>query len=477
MKRTTKPVFLVCALALAGLVKILGLPASNDSEMLQRKIDSCGTNRTVRLEPRLYLVNPLHLKSNCTYVGVPGRTVLKLTAPNQFIFDVSEQKSITIRGIQFDGSRIGGAVVARQNGPATGIRIDNCSFTGVSSQAVFPANISIVSTWALIDSAISNNTFENVAAGIWITTVQNVSIENNTFHRITQGDAVYIAPNWVPFPSGENLRISGNRGSEFARIGIEIFRPDPTNNSPLVAPLIENNEFSDWTSPKDGMGLSITHGDGAVIRNNVIRNTRPAQQYLGIEVIVRNALVQANRIEGGFSYGVAVQGTAAPRILANTIDRMADTGIILACDEGRHRCASQGSDIERNTITNPRRVGIDLGNDWAGSRVDQNIISRAAGSWPGDSMTAFSGIHALKASASGTIEDNTIVQTSTSPPKGFAFSGFDITAPVPGSVVANNTVRSDAATPLGTGVITNGSAASSWKIENNHFVNLEHQHS
>jgi parallel beta-helix repeat protein len=477
VKRTTRPFYLICAIAVAGMVMTKGLPANDDSLALQRQINSCRTNGTVELQPRLYLLNSLRLKSNCTYAGVSGRTVIKLITPNQFIFDVSEQRNITIRNIQFDGSGIGGAIIARENGPASGIRIENCSFTGVSERAVFPANISIVSTWALIDSSIRNNTFEDVAAGIWLTTVQNVNIENNSFHRITQGDAVYIAPNPVPFPSGENLRISGNHGSEFARMAIEIFRPDPPNGSALEAPVIENNEFSDWTSASNGFGLSITHGDGAIIRNNVIRNTRPTQQYLGIEVIVRGALVEANRVEGGFAYGVAVQGTAAPKIISNTFDRAFESGIILACDEGRHRCASPGSIIEGNTITNARRSGIDLGNDWAGSQVERNTITRAGGAWPGDDKTAFCGIHTLKATAPGTIEDNTILQTAAMPPKGFAFCGFNITAPLSGAVIMNNTVRSDAVTPLGTGIVSAGSAASSWKIDNNNFVNLVREHS
>src|SRR5262249_14622221 len=154
---------------------------------------------------------------------------------------------------------IGGAIVARENGPAFGIRIEKCGFTGVSSAAIFPANISIFSSWALIDSTIRDNAFEDVAAGMWMTTLHNVTIENNSFHRITQGNAIYIAPNPVPFPSGQNLRIAGNHGSEFARMAVEIFRPDPSNGSTLEAPVIENNEFSDWTSAKDGFGISVTH--------------------------------------------------------------------------------------------------------------------------------------------------------------------------------------------------------------------------
>jgi parallel beta-helix repeat protein len=447
--------------------------AADDTAVLQRAINGCRPGGIMRLEPRTYLVSSLRLRSDCTYSGAPGKTVLKLVAPNQFIFDVSERTTVRITGIRFDGSGIGGAIVARENGPATGITVEMCDFTGVSRIAIFPANVAVVSTWALIDSAIRNNVFSDVAAGIWLTTVQNVSIENNTFRRITQGNAVYIGPNPVPFPSGKNLRITGNRGSELARMGIEIFRPDPPNGSSLDAPLIEGNEFSDWTSARDGFGLSITHGDGAVIRNNVVRSAGPAQQYLGIEVIVKNAVVEDNRVEGGFSYGIAVQGTAAPHITGNRIDSASDTGIILACDNARHRCASHDAVIAGNSITNARRVGIALDNDWAGSRITNNTISRAGGDWPGDNTVSFAGIHQVAASGPGTIESNTIVQTAPAPPKGFDFCGVNVTSPIAGSLIGANIVRSDSTYPLGTGILdSNGSALGVWNISKNRFLNL-----
>jgi parallel beta-helix repeat protein len=461
----TRIVFLVLAMS--------SFAAGDDTPVLRRMIDGCRVHGRVALEPRTYSVTPLALKSDCTYTGIPGKTVLKLNTPNQFIFDISERKDIRISGIGFDGSGIGGAIAARGNGPAFGINVENCSFTGVSSRAVFPANLAIFSSWALIDSAFRKNVFNEVAGGLWITTVQNLSIADNTFNRVTQGNAIYIAPNPVPFPSGRNLRITGNRGSGLARMGIEIFRPDPTNGSTLESPLIENNSFTEWTSPRDGMGLSITHGDGAIIRNNIVRNSGRAQQYLGIEVIVRNALIEGNRIDGGFAYGIAVQGTAAPRIIDNRIEAVSDTGIILACDNGRHRCASHDAVISGNSIVNARKNGIFLDNDWARSRVEGNTISRTGGFWPDDNAIVFAGITHSAATGPGTIESNTIVQAAPAPPKGFGFCGIRVNAPVPGSVFSRNVVRSESNAPVGTGVIDNtGSATARWTIENNRFVNL-----
>lgn len=460
-----KPAILLFAFAAA----VFG----DDTSTLQRRINGCSLNGTVHLDARTYMVSPLFLKSDCTYVGVPGKTVLQLLTPNQFIFEASERRQIHISGIAFDGNNRGGALVMRGNGPAFGIVVENCSFTGVPPGAQFPNNLAIFSSWDLVDSAFRNNNFSNLAGGIWITTVENVSIENNHFSNITQGDGVFIAPNPVPFPSGHNLRIVGNSGTGFARIAVEIFRPDPPNGSTLIAPVIENNEFSDWISPKDGMGLSITHGDGAIIKNNVIRNPGKPIQYLGIEIIVRDATVENNTVDSGFAYGIAVQGTPTARIVDNRFDNMFEAGIILACDAGRHRCSSQGSFISGNTITNARHIGIQLDNDWSYSKITQNTIVRTGGFWPDDNKILFEGIHQSAAPGPGFIESNTIIQNAKMPPAGFNFCGVRVSSPMAGSVIADNTVRSESQTPLGVGILdNNGASIVKWSIKDNQFVDL-----
>lgn len=457
----------------ALLIIVAGAAMGDDTFALQRRINSCPLNGTVRLDARIYLVSPLFLKSSCTYLGVPGKTVLQLQAPNQFILEASERRDIHISGISFDGNNRGGAIVMRGNGPAFGIVVENCSFTGVPGAAPFPYNLAVFSSWELVDSSLRNDDFTNVAGGIWITTVENVTIENNRFSNITEGDGVYIAPNPVPFPSGHNLHIAGNKGSGFARIAVEIFRPDPPNGSTLIAPIIENNDFSDWISPKNGFGLSITHGDGAVVRNNVIRNPNRPQQYLGIEIIVRNATVENNIVDSGFAYGIAVQGTDAARLIDNRIDNAFEAGIILACDAGRHRCTSHDSLISGNTITNARHMGIQLDNDWSGSKITGNTIVRTGGFWPGDNGILFEGIHQSPAPGPGFIESNTIVQDAQTPPPGFNFCGVRLNSPMPGSVISNNTVRSQSRAPLGIGILDNtGVSLAKWSIERNQFVDL-----
>jgi len=117
-------------------------------------------------------------------------------------------------------------------------------------------------------------------------------------------------------------------------------------------------------------------------------------------------------------------------------------------------------------------VGIALDDDWAGSKVVNNSITRAGGAWPGDSTTQFVGIHEGAATGPGTIESNTIVQTAPAPPKGFGFCGFNITASAPHSVMRLNVVRSSTATRFGTGIISEGTRLNQSTFEQNRFENL-----
>ncbi len=471
--------FLIAALSTAYATDVrsfgaIGNGSSDDTLAVQNAINSCPVNGTINFSAGNYLVQGLRLKAMCTYIGVSGSTIT-LAAQNRFIFDMSELSGIRITGLTLDGNSRGGAILAQGFAPVTNIQIDHNQFRNVVSSAYFPANITIVSTWGFVNSTIQNNRFQNIATGMWLSTVENVAVLNNSFVDVTQGDAIYIAPNPVSFPSGDNLRIAGNTGSNLARIAIEIFRPDPSNGSILTAPIIENNSFSGWTG-SGGMGLSITHGDGAIIRGNHISNIGGPLQLNGIEVIVANAQVSSNVVSGGFAYGIAVQGTMAPSITSNTIKDMSESAIILACSPGFGRCASRNASIANNTIHNPRVSGIKLDNDWTGSLITRNTIVRTGGVWPGDSGGLwFSGVHQSPAPGPGTIDANTVIQDAVSPPAGFWFCGVRVNSQMPGSAITNNVVRSQSLNPFGSGLIDNtGSALQGWVISGNQYINVYH---
>jgi hypothetical protein len=440
---------------------------------VQHAIDQCPRNGSVVFAPGIYSVSTLQLKPGCTYRGEPGKSILRLTAKNRFVFDLSERSDIRIEGLVFDANRLGGALLAERNAPVRNIHVENCAFRNVVSASVYPANLTVFSSWAIIDSAFLNNSFTNVSGGIAVTTVQNMTISGNTFADVTQSDAIFVAPNAVPFRSGEHVVISNNSGTGLAKMGIEIFRPDPPNGSQMIAPVIENNTFSRFTATNnEGMGLSITHGDGAIIRNNRIDNTDGTRQEngIGIEVIVRNAQVTRNTIRNGLGFGIAVQGTPGSIITSNNISGTWKDGILFACDNGRNRCDGSGSKVESNIIDNARLNGIRTDNNWGNSSIVSNTISRAGGYWPDDASLSFTGIKMCPARQPVTVRGNTIIQTSKTPPHGFNFRGIELNPDIPGATVAENIIRSVSAGPLGEGI--SGRPGAAWVVNNNQFVNL-----
>ena len=363
---------------LTVLLLFLGFATTNETVRIQQLIERCSAGGTVKLPAGTFSVSTLQLKSRCSYLGAEAGTTLVLRDKNRFLMDLSEKSDIRISGITFDGNGMGGALLMQGTAPVRGIRVDRCRFRNVVSAAIYPANLTIYSSWGIIDSGFTNNQFSNVAGGIFLTTVQNVTIADNSFTDVTQSDAVFIAPNPVSFPSGDNLRVANNTGEGLAKMGIEIFRPDPPNGSRLESPIIENNHFSRFTAGDgEGMGLSITHGENAIVRGNVVDNTtgRHQENGIGIEIIVRGARVSNNSVTGGFGYGIAVQGTPEAQIETNTITNVHKVGILFACDGGRNRCDSSRSRVEKNEIRGTTVAGIQFQGRWSGSRVSNNEIA------------------------------------------------------------------------------------------------------
>lgn len=463
----------LCALDV-GTFGAVGNGSNDDTAAIQNAINACPDNGTVQFGPGNYRMRGVVARSRCNYTGT-GTTTLTLASQHRFLFEISEGSAMRITGIRFDGNGLGGGIIAQGFRPVVNIQIENCEFRNVVGSAGFPADLALVSTWGFSDSTIVNNRFVNVSGGIWLTDVQRVQILNNTFTDVTQAVAIYIAPNAAAFASGDGVRIAGNTGTNMAGVAIELFRPDPPNGALLNAPVIENNSFSNWTSPGN-FGVSIADGNGAIVRNNRLNNANGSMRDTAIEVIAASAQLEGNIITGGFVNGISVQGVAAPTIRSNTITGMNDIGILLACDNGRGRCASRNAVIANNLITNAHRIGIKLDNDWSLGQVSRNTIIRSAGYWSDDSTILFSGIHQSPAPGPGVIDTNWIIQDSPSWPPGFWFAGIRINSSMPGSSVTNNVIGSSAISPFGSGMIDNtGNATQGWNINGNSFLNVFHE--
>jgi parallel beta-helix repeat protein len=221
------------------------------------------------------------------------------------------------------------------------------------------------------------------------------------------------------------------------------------------------------------MGISVTHGDGGIIRGNKVNNPSGPGQNTGIEVIIANAQVVGNTVSGNFADGILVIGTAAPTITGNTVTGVSNIGIGLACDRARNRCASRNAAISGNTVKNAQLIGIKLDNDWSDGVVSKNTITRTAGSWPNDKQAHFSAIHQSPAPGKGTIDSNIIVQDAARPPAGFDFCGVHVNSPMPGSAITNNVFRSSTPGPFGSGIVDNtGKATAGWIIDKNSYENV-----
>jgi hypothetical protein len=220
------------------------------------------------------------------------------------------------------------------------------------------------------------------------------------------------------------------------------------------------------------MGLSITHGDGAVVRNNKIDNSNGTRQEngIGIEVIVRNAQVTRNTITKGLGFGMAVQGTPGNTLSFNNIIGVWKDGIVFSCDNDRKRCDSSGSRLESNVIDDARLNGIRVDNNWANTAIVSNTINRAGGYWPDDGTLTFTGIKMCPAKQPVTVRSNTITQTSKTPPRGFIFRGIELSPDLPGAIITDNVIRSLSPTPLGEGIV--GRPGAGWVVDRNQFVNL-----
>src|SRR4051794_30951297 len=201
MIRPIVVLFIASVSILSGAVDVKSFGAAgngitDDTQAVQNAVNACPLYGTVQFPAGNYLVRGIKLRSRCTYSGATGAGLL-LSARNQFVFDISEQTDIAMTGLVLDGNSLGGGIIAQGYAPVKNIKIDRCEFRNVVAASWYPANLAIVSTWGFVDSSIQNSRFSNISGGIWLTTVQNVSILNNTFMDVTQSDAIYVAPNPV----------------------------------------------------------------------------------------------------------------------------------------------------------------------------------------------------------------------------------------------------------------------------------------
>jgi nitrous oxidase accessory protein NosD len=316
-------------------------------------------------------------------------------------------------------------------------------------------------------SLIEGNHFVNCSTCIHLSNPDHVTITNNEFDTTRGGNAISVVTYNFRFPYGEQLQITGNRGHNLKRMGIEIVGGEP--NTRMNGPLISDNTFTDWQEAlaNDPFGISVAVG----VNPRILRNTLSGRQGgYGIEVGAPGAQVTGNVISGFFQ-GIVIQGQSDVILNGNTVSEPMEAGILFS-----NAGANLRAQILDNRVVNAHKFGIGMSpNDYAGALIERNTIEREGGRFDADAAgQQFMGIK-MDAGSSGPVDvsGNRVVQTASAPPVQFDFIGIGFFGGVPSSTYQDNIIESKSAIPLGTGFLFwFAPYAEDSTVAGNQFINL-----
>jgi len=446
---------------------------ADDSVAIQQTINNSPENSAIEFgDGRTFLISrTILLKPNRRYMGT---STLRMSAGTarlgpMFLLRYGHSDNVTVEGLTFDATggdgilRVG--VEGGTDSPVKNLVVKNCTFAN-TKWAGHPGESAIYAPAGLRDAAITGNQFRNCSACVWITNPSSVSITNNDFDTV-YGNAISVVAYNYPFASGDGLDISYNTGRNLDRMAIEVFGSGPGTR--MEAPTITNNAFVDWrkSGTKDPYGISVVVGRAAHISNNILSGG--VADY-GIEVGIPEAIVEGNTVEG-FPYGIVIQGQRQVTVRNNTLKGQTEAAIFLS-----NAGPNQNAKILDNTIIDPRKFGIGADpNDYGGSTIAGNRITRAAGVFTEDGRTyPFIGIK-IDAGLSSpvVVKDNSIRQTAAKLPLNFSFWGVAVFGACSGCTFDSNTIESSSDAPAGIGIVLwYGPFIDSATIIGNRFVNL-----
>lgn len=273
---------------------------------------------------------------------------------------------------------------------------------------------------------VNNNTFINGNGGVGAAYTRDGDISGNKFQNVDQGISLTY--------ENANVRITGNSGSGFRRIGVEVLGKDdlfPTRSANIRNVSVLNNVFVGWASDSydvtaalagkntvEAMGISVARGINVTISGNTltcgagctnIPNYKVNGDMLGagIEAHGLNTIVRSNVVQGfmrGIWAGHAQPNDPAGTILVNgnRISRVL-LGVVQQCSAWS-TSSPTGCDrdlvVSNNTITDARDVGVGGEGSYFDERgqrfyvnpqrrlrsltVSGNTITRTFGSFAGD---------------------------------------------------------------------------------------------
>lgn len=284
---------------------------------------------------------------------------------------------------------------------------------------------------------VSGNTLSNAYGGIVAGYIRDSLISQNIFQGVDQGIGLrYYA---------RNNRITGNRGSGFKRVAVELLGnrfPDTAASTNIYGNSVTNNVFSNWIrdplvdvdkysttltqAQRDWqagllIGISVAKGVNTTVSGNTVIcgpacTNRAASKYalgdldgMGIEAAGVNTSVLFNTVQN-FALGIAPSKAQSGDPIAHILvdnNRVSNTisGISQQCD-GMQLAGVVGCNrnllISNNTITDARDYAIGGVHDWSPNsdapnrasigtfrrlnslKITNNVITRTYGSFRGD---------------------------------------------------------------------------------------------
>lgn len=284
---------------------IIEIAPTNNRLRVQLAIDSSRPGDTIRFAQGEFEPGRLVLHSQRSYVGTPGKTILKFDRVEFGVAIDADARDVSISGLTF----VGAGIEMGAGGP--GSRYRNIRITGNQFRDI-PTN-AIKCTIPNDTLIIERNTFQNVRGYgvVELYHVNRCSFSHNTLVDCAHGGHI-LGPL-------DDCTFSFNRATGLTHMGLEIQR---SGNSVSRNMVVEGNVFHDWKLPFcNSFGLSVVAEEGINTRvvNNYLRASRvgpwnpdlegQGERFgIGIEAGFDTGIVADNVIGGPFAHYITASG-------------------------------------------------------------------------------------------------------------------------------------------------------------------------
>jgi hypothetical protein len=296
-----------------------------DYPAIQDAVDAADSGDTIRIAAGVYTEQVQIISKKLTLIGQPGTTLRATKAMSSIpgnvgllypIMDI-RTSDVTVQGLILEGERLAGRFA--EPGELKGILLQqssadvkNCAFYGFRESTPGPAYANALNATGFGDGEVNVRvagcTFADSYMGVFFIGLpnrqsMNIAVENNTIvgPGPQDNDFDFVG---IFIREGVGGRIAGNTISGFScvktaadfPIGFGIQAANLANypeSFGLLQPLIiEGNTLRD-----NQIHISLTKGDGSVVRNNRLQGTAPGIIPLGLGATGTNVTIANNQFE------------------------------------------------------------------------------------------------------------------------------------------------------------------------------------